>query len=406
MTQRPQRIENVTVATMDPARHGSGYGRIEDATVCIEGDTIRYVGPTANAPATSAQEEVTEGQGKLLTPGLIDCHTHLVWAGSRADEFAQRLHGVSYADIAAQGGGIAATVRATRAATEEELVQVAQPRLAALMQEGVTTVEIKSGYGLSLEHERKQLRAAKQLAAHHRVSVQTTLLAAHALPPEYKDDPDSYIDSIVDSILPTLADEGLVDAVDAFCEKVGFTPAQTERVFQAAKQRHLPVKLHAEQLSNQHGSSLAARYQALSCDHLEYLDEDGVRAMAASGTVAVLLPGAFYFLRETKLPPLDLLRQHGVPIALATDANPGTSPILSLQLMLQMGATLFRMTPEECLQGVTVNAARALGLHDRGQIREGLRADLCLWDCAAAAELTYQFGTDRLLGCWYQGARR
>ncbi len=250
------------------------------------------------------------------------------------------------------------------------------------------------------------MRAAKQLAAAHPVSVQTTLLAAHALPPEFKDNADGYIDTIVDSILPTLADEGLVDAVDAFCEKVGFTPAQTERVFKAAQQRGLPVKLHAEQLSNQHGSALAARYQALSCDHLEYLDEEGIKAMAASGTVAVLLPGAFYFLRETKLPPLDLLRQHGVPIALATDANPGTSPILSLQLMLQMGATLFRMTPEECLQGVTVHAAQALGLSDRGRVATGLRADLCLWDCTEAAELTYQFGTDRLLGCWHQGVRR
>lgn len=406
MTQRQQRIENVTVATMDHANGSAGYGLIENAVVCIDAGTISYVGPMNDAPASPADAEIIDAEGKLLTPGLIDCHTHLVWAGSRADEFAQRLHGVSYADIAAKGGGIAATVRATRAASEDELVQVSTPRLTALMREGVTTVEIKSGYGLSLEHERKQLSAAKQLAAANPVSVQTTLLAAHALPPEYKDNADGYIDTIVESILPTLAGEGLVDAVDAFCEKVGFSPAQTERVFQAAQQRGLPVKLHAEQLSNQHGSALAARYQALSCDHLEYLDEQGVKAMAASGTVAVLLPGAFYFLRETKLPPLDLLRQHGVPIALATDANPGTSPILSLQLMLQMGATLFRMTPEECLQGVTVHAAQALGLQDRGRIAKGLRADLCLWDCTEPAELTYQFGTDRLLSCWHQGVRR
>ena len=406
MTQRQQRIENVTVATMDQAHYGDGYGLLPNAVVCIDAGTISYVGSAAEAPATPSDAEIIDAQGKLLTPGLIDCHTHLVWAGSRADEFAQRLHGVSYADIAAQGGGIAATVRATRAASEAELVEAATPRLQALLREGVTTIEIKSGYGLSLEHEGKQLRAAKQLAAAHPVSVQTTLLAAHALPPEFKDNADGYIDTIVDSILPTLADEGLVDAVDAFCEKVGFTPAQTERVFKAAQQRGLPVKLHAEQLSNQHGSALAARYQALSCDHLEYLDEEGIKAMATSGTVAVLLPGAFYFLRETKLPPLDLLRQHGVPIALATDANPGTSPILSLQLMLQMGATLFRMTPEECLQGVTVHAAQALGLSDRGRVATGLRADLCLWDCTEAAELTYQFGTDRLLGCWHQGVRR
>ncbi len=406
MTQRQQRIENVTVATMDQAHYGDGYGLLPNAVVCIDAGTISYVGSAADAPATPPDAEIIDAQGKLLTPGLIDCHTHLVWAGSRADEFAQRLHGVSYADIAAQGGGIAATVRATRAASEAELIEAATPRLQALIREGVTTLEIKSGYGLSLEHEGKQLRAAKQLAAAHPVSVQTTLLAAHALPPEFKDNADGYIDTIIDSILPTLADEGLVDAVDAFCEKVGFTPAQTERVFKAAQQRGLPVKLHAEQLSNQHGSALAARYQALSCDHLEYLDEEGIKAMAASGTVAVLLPGAFYFLRETKLPPLDLLRQHGVPIALATDANPGTSPILSLQLMLQMGATLFRMTPEECLQGVTVHAAQALGLRDRGRVATGLRADLCLWDCTEAAELTYQFGTDRLLGCWHQGVRR
>lgn len=406
MSQQQQRIENVTVATMDGVKGQEGYGLIDDAVVCIEAGTITFVGPASAAPVSPKGTEIVDGKGKLLTPGLIDCHTHLVWAGSRANEFAQRLHGASYADIAAQGGGIAATVRATREASEDDLVACATPRLQALMREGVTTVEIKSGYGLSLEHERKQLRAAKHLAAHHPVSVQTTLLAAHALPPEYKDNADAYIDTIIDSILPTLADEGLVDAVDAFCENVGFSPAQTERVFQAAQQRGLPVKLHAEQLSNQHGSALAARYQALSCDHLEYLDEEGVRAMAASGTVAVLLPGAFYFLRETKLPPLELLRQHAVPIALATDANPGTSPILSLQLMLQMGATLFRMTPEECLRGVTVNAAQALGLHDRGRIAEGLRADLCLWDCADAAELTYQFGTDRLLSCWHHGVRR
>ncbi|RUO72233.1 imidazolonepropionase [Pseudidiomarina sediminum] len=402
MTQPQQRIANVTAATMTD----DGYGLLENATVVIDDGLISYVGPAAEAPVATADAVHVDGTGQLLTPGLIDCHTHLVWAGSRADEFAQRLHGVSYASIAAQGGGIAATVRATRAASEDDLVAVSAPRLAALMREGVTTVEIKSGYGLSLADERKQLRAAKRLAEQAPVSVQTTLLAAHALPPEYKDNADGYIDHIVDTILPTLADEHLVDAVDAFCENVGFSVAQTERVFAAAQQRGLPVKLHAEQLSNQQGSVLAARYQALSCDHLEYLDEAGVKAMAASGTVAVLLPGAFYFLRETKQPPLALLREHGVPIALSTDANPGTSPILSLQLMLQMGATLFRMTPEECLQGVTVHAAKALGLNDRGQIKAGLRADLCLWKTPQPAELTYQFGTDRLAAVWHQGVRR
>lgn len=402
MTSSQKWIKNVTVATLE----GEGYGLLHDAVVGIKGDEISFVGNAKEAPAPAANDELIDGKGQLLTPGLIDCHTHLVWAGSRADEFARRLHGASYADIAAQGGGIAATVRATRAASEAQLVALTEPRLRALMAEGVTTVEIKSGYGLSLADERKQLRAARTLAETHPVSVQTTLLAAHALPPEFKDRADAYIDSVVEEILPTLAAEGLADAVDAFCESVGFSPAQTERVFAKARELGLPVKLHAEQLSNQHGSALAASYQALSCDHLEHLDEAGVKAMAASGTVAVVLPGAFYFLRESKLPPIAMLREHGVPITLATDANPGTSPILSLQLMLQMGATFFRMTPEECLRGVTCNAAKALGLNDRGLVKAGLRADLCLWQCSDPAELTYQFGTERLAACWHQGLRR
>ena len=395
------RIENVRLATMV----GEGYGLIEDAVVIFDQQGIQFAGPRTEAPITPAAETIDGEQG-LLTPGLIDCHTHLVWAGSRADEFAKRLHGASYAEIAAAGGGIAATVKATRAASAEQLIAATLPRLQALLNEGVTTVEIKSGYGLSLEHERKQLQAARQLGQQLPVAVATTLLAAHAVPPEYKDRADDYIDTVVHSIIPTLAAEGLADAVDAFCESVGFSPAQTERVFNAAQAAGLPVKLHAEQLSNQHGSALAARYQALSCDHLEYLDEAVVQAMAAAGTVAVLLPGAFYFLRETKQPPLQLLRDYQVPIAIATDANPGTSPILSLQLMLQMAATLFRMTPEESLRGVTVNAARALGLHDRGQLQAGLRADLCLWDVDDPAALTYQFGTNPLRACWYQGVRR
>lgn len=400
MTATMQRLENVRLATMT----SEGYGLIDDGVIVFDHEKIHFAGKRSKAPDVTA--EIIDGLGGLVTPGLIDCHTHLVWAGSRADEFAKRLHGVSYADIAAQGGGIAATVRATRAASEQDLVQVTTPRLQALVREGVTTVEIKSGYGLSLEDERKQLRAARQLAELMPVSVQTTLLAAHAVPPEYKDQADAYIDTVVESIIPTLVAEGLADAVDAFCESVGFTPAQTERVFQAAQAAGVPVKLHAEQLSNQHGSALAARYQALSCDHLEYLDEAGVQAMAQAGTVAVLLPGAFYFLRETKQPPLQLLREYNVPIAVSTDANPGTSPILSLQLMLQMAATLFRMTPEECLRGVTVNAAKALGLHDRGQLVAGMRADLCLWDVDDPAALTYQFGTNPLRACWHQGSRR
>ncbi|SDB40511.1 imidazolonepropionase [Pseudidiomarina indica] len=395
-----QRISNVHLATMV----GEGYGLIQDGVIIFDQQQIHYAGPRESAPSVTVND--IDGRGGFITPGLIDCHTHLVWAGSRADEFAQRLHGVSYAEIAANGGGIAATVRATRAATEAELVKVATPRLQALMAEGVTTIEIKSGYGLSLDDERKQLRAARQLAEQHPVSVATTLLAAHAVPPEFRDDADAYIDLVTNTIIPTLAGEGLADAVDAFCETVGFTPAQTEQVFQAAQAVGLPVKLHAEQLSNQHGSQLAARYQALSCDHLEHLDEAGVKAMAAAGTVAVLLPGAYYFLRDTHLPPVALLREHGVPIALATDANPGTSPIFSLQLMLQMGATLFRLTPEECLRGVTVNAAQALGYQDRGQLKAGLRADLCWWDVDDLATLTYQFGINPLVACWHQGSRR
>lgn len=395
-----QRISNVHLATMV----GEGYGLIQDGVIIFDQQQIHYAGPRESAPSVTAND--IDGRGGFITPGLIDCHTHLVWAGSRADEFAQRLHGVSYAEIAANGGGIAATVRATRAATEAELVKVTTPRLQALMAEGVTTIEIKSGYGLSLDDERKQLRAARQLAEQHPVSVATTLLAAHAVPPEFRDDADAYIDLVTNTIIPTLAGEGLADAVDAFCETVGFTPAQTEQVFQAAQAVGLPVKLHAEQLSNQHGSQLAARYQALSCDHLEHLDEAGVKAMAAADIVAVLLPGAYYFLRDTHLPPVALLREHGVPIALATDANPGTSPIFSLQLMLQMGATLFRLTPEECLRGVTVNAAQALGYQDRGQLKAGLRADLCWWDVDDLATLTYQFGINPLVACWHQGSRR
>jgi len=400
MPNQPQRITHVSIATMT----GDGYGLVPDGVVDFTDGVITYVGSRLAAPEHHGA--VFDGAGGLLTPGLIDCHTHLVWAGSRADEFSQRLHGASYADIAAAGGGIAATVRATRAASLAELIAVTEPRLRALMAEGVTTIEIKSGYGLSLNDERKQLLAARALAERTALSVRTTLLAAHALPPEFKQRPDAYIDHIVNVILPTLVAEGLVDAVDAFCESIGFSIAQTERLFAAAKVLGIPLKLHAEQLSNQHGSALAARYQALSCDHLEYLDEAGVRAMAASGTVAVLLPGAFYFLRETKLPPLALLREYDVPIALATDANPGTSPLLSLQLMLNMGATLFHLTPEECLRGVTVNAAKALGLSDRGQLKVGQRADICCWKVTDAAELTYSFSSQRLAACWHHGVLR
>ncbi|WP_224798381.1 imidazolonepropionase [Idiomarina abyssalis] len=394
-----QRIENINAATMNDDQ---GYGLIHDATVIINKEKIEFVGAAFAAPATPTAE-VIDGNGGLLTPGLIDCHTHLVWAGSRANEFAQRLHGASYQEIAEQGGGIKSTVKSTREASQEELLKLALERAETLMSQGVTSIEVKSGYGLDLENERKQLTVARQLAEQLPVNIKTTLLAAHAVPPEFKDNADGYIDEIIQNILPTLANEGLVDAVDAFCESIGFSPAQTEKVFEAAKKLRLPIKLHAEQITNQQGAKLAAGYQALSADHLEQLDEEGVKAMAENGTVAVLLPGAFYFLRDTQKPPVELLRKHGVPMAIATDANPGSSPIHNLPLMLQMAATFFHMTPEECLRGVTVNAAKALGEQKRGVIAEGCYADLALWNCQDAAELTYQFGVNPLKTLWFNG---
>ncbi|HAS15752.1 MAG TPA: imidazolonepropionase [Idiomarina abyssalis] len=394
-----QRIENINAATMNDDQ---GYGLIHDATVIINKGKIEFVGAAFDAPATPTAE-VIDGNGGLLTPGLIDCHTHLVWAGSRANEFAQRLHGASYQEIAEQGGGIKSTVKSTREASQEELLKLALERAETLMSQGVTSIEVKSGYGLDLENERKQLTVARQLAEQLPVNIKTTLLAAHAVPPEFKDNADGYIDEIIQNILPTLANEGLVDAVDAFCESIGFSPAQTEKVFEAAKKLRLPIKLHAEQITNQQGAKLAAEYQALSADHLEQLDEEGVKAMAENGTVAVLLPGAFYFLRDTQKPPVELLRKHGVPMAIATDANPGSSPIHNLPLMLQMAATFFHMTPEECLRGVTVNAAKALGEEKRGVIAEGCYADLALWNCQDAAELTYQFGVNPLKTLWFNG---
>ena len=396
-----QRIENIQLVTLDAEL--SDYGLIEDAIVIVNGTHIEWAGPAFDAPSTPTAE-VIDGQGGLMTPGLVDCHTHLIWAGSRANEFAQRLHGATYAEIAQAGGGIAATVRATREASYDELLQLALKRAKALIAQGVTTLEIKSGYGLDLETERKQLQVARAVGEQLPVRVKTTLLAAHAIPPEFKNNADGYIDEIVERILPTLADEGLVDAVDAFCESIGFSPAQTQRVFEAAQSLGLPVKLHAEQITNQQGAQLAAQFEALSADHLEQLDEEGVQAMAASGTVAVLLPGAFYFLRDDQVPPIELLRKHRVPMAIATDANPGSSPIHNLQLMLQMAATFFKLTPEECLRGVTVNAAKALGMHGQvGEVKAGMKADLALWDIQDAAELTYQFGVNPLIKRWYDG---
>ncbi|QXH76304.1 imidazolonepropionase [Pseudomonas salmasensis] len=376
------------VATMANGK----YSIIEDAAMVTAGSLIEWVGPRSQAP-TADYAQVHDLQGAWVTPGLIDCHTHAVFGGNRSGEFEQRLEGVSYAEIAAKGGGIASTVRATRAASEDELFLSAEKRLRSLLRDGVTTVEIKSGYGLDLANERKMLRVARRLGDALPVSVRATCLAAHALPPEYKDRADDYIEHICTQMLPALAAEGLVDAVDAFCEYLAFSPEQVERVFKVAQQLGLPVKLHAEQLSSLHGSSLAARYQALSADHLEFMTEEDAIAMAAAGTVAVLLPGAFYFLRETQLPPMDALRKHGVKIAIASDLNPGTSPALSVRLMLNMACTLFRMTPEEALAGATQHAATALGLGDtHGSLEVGKVADFVAWQIDRPADLAYWLG--------------
>ena len=370
------------------------YGLIEDAALVVNGSVLQWVGPRRDLSADllANNTQTIDAKGALITPGLIDCHTHLVYGGNRAGEFEQRLNGASYEDIAKAGGGIASTVKATRNATELELASQSTHRLLSLLAEGVTTIEIKSGYGLALEHERKMLRVARSLGAAHPVSVQTTFLGAHAVPPEFADRSDDYVDAVLD-MLALLHLEGLVDAVDAFCERIGFSLAQTERVFAAAKLQGLPIKLHAEQLSDSGGAQLAARYHAISCDHLEWLSDAGVQAMALAGTTAVLLPGAFYFLRETRLPPVAKLRSAGVAMAISSDCNPGSSPCTSLLLMLNMACTLFRLTPEESLAGVTRNAARALGLNDRGVLAPGLRADFVLWDVKSPAELSYAFGS-------------
>jgi imidazolonepropionase len=364
----------------------------EPGVIAARDERIVHVGRDASGLDA---ERVIDCQGRLVTPGLIDCHTHLVYAGNRATEFELRLKGASYEEIARAGGGIVSTMRRTREASVGDLIEEALPRLDALIAEGVTTVEIKSGYGLDLDSERNMLRAARSLGERRQVRVATTFLGAHALPPEFAGRGDAYIDAVCDEMLPALA--GLADAVDAFCEGIGFSPAQVERVFAIAQAQGLPVKLHAEQLSNLHGAALAARYGALSADHLEHLDEAGVAAMARAGTVATLLPGAYYFTRETKLPPIDALRAAGVPIALATDSNPGTSPMTSLLLVMNMAATLFRMTVEECLLGVTRNAASALGLADEiGTLEVGKACDLAIWDVSEPAELVYRIGFNPL----------
>ena len=373
-----------------------GLGVVEHGVVAAQGGRILYAGPAADAPQLDAVETV-DCEGRWITPGLIDCHTHLVYGGDRAAEFELRLAGASYEEIARAGGGIVSTVAATRAASEALLADAALARLDALIAEGVTTIEIKSGYGLSLEHERKQLKVARGLGETRSVTVRTTFLGAHALPAGAAGDKDAYIAQVAGEMLPVLAREGLADAVDAFCEGIAFSPDQVRRVFEAARAHGLPVKLHADQLSNLHGAALAAEFGALSADHLEHTDETGVAAMAASGAVAVMLPGAYYFVRETRLPPIELLRRHGVPMALATDSNPGTSPLTSLLLTLNMGATLFRMTVEECLAGVTRNAARALGLQaETGTLEAGKACDLAIWDIERPAELVYRMGFNPL----------
>jgi imidazolonepropionase len=384
---------NASLASMAPR----GASVVHDAAIVVHGERIVYAGPESAAPRPAGDAEIIDCEGRWITPGLVDCHTHLVHGGHRANEFEMRLNGSTYQQIAAAGGGIISTLRATRAATRETLVEQALPRLDALLAEGVTSIEIKSGYGLDLENEGKMLRAARALADLRNVQVRTTFLGAHALPPEAAGDADAYIALVCDHMLPALAAEGLVDAVDAFCESIAFSPSQVAHVFDVAGKLGLPVKLHADQLSNLQGAALAAGYRALSADHLEHTDEAGVMAMARAGTVAVLLPGAFYFLREKQLPPLDLLRRHGVAMAIATDMNPGTSPLTSLLLVMNMAATQFRMTVDECLAGVTREAARALGIADStGTVEAGKYADLAIWNVGSPAELVYRIGFNPL----------
>jgi imidazolonepropionase len=382
------------LATMVEGRPGLGV--VEKGMIAARDGRIVYAGPRAEAPACAARD-VIDCEDRWITPGLVDCHTHIVHGGNRAHEFELRLAGASYEEVARAGGGIVSTMQATRASTEDALVATALPRVDALIREGVTTLEVKSGYGLDLASELKSLRAARRLGDVRPLSVSTTFLGAHALPPEAAGDRDKYISAVCNEMLPAVVAAGLADAVDAFCETIAFTPAQIARVFEAAKAFGLPVKLHAEQLSNQQGAELAARFGALSADHLEHAGDSGVAALAAAGVVAVLLPGAFYFVRETQKPPVELLRKHGVPIAIASDSNPGTSPLTSLLMAMNMGATLFRLTVDECLIGVTREAARALGRLDSvGTLEAGKSCDLALWEIERPAELVYRMGFNPL----------
>ncbi|MEM5477662.1 imidazolonepropionase [Pacificibacter sp. AS14] len=394
MTQDTQVFVNLNLATMGES--DVAYGWIEDGAIVVTGGAIDWLGPVNELPNTYKDLPHTDLGGRVVTPGLIDCHTHTVHGGDRAVEFEMRLNGASYEEVARAGGGIISTVKATRGATEDDLLAAALPRVDVFIAEGVTTIEVKSGYGLDVETELRMLRVARAIEDHRPIRVKTTFLGAHATPAEFAGRDDAYLDEVCIPALRAAHAEGLVDAVDGFCEGIAFQPAQIARVFNVAQQLGLPVKLHAEQLSNIGGAKLAAQFDALSADHIEYLDEDGVKAMAQAGTVAVILPGAYYTLRETQAPPIDLLRKHGVPMALATDLNPGTAPINSLLLTLNMGCTLFRMTPEEALRGATQNAARALGLTDVGTLAVGMRADMAVWDIKHPAELAYRIGFNPL----------
>ena len=381
-------LTNCRVATM---RAGAPYGLVENAAVVTHDGRIAWVGPAARRDKKPGEERL-DLQGRLVTPGLIDCHTHLVYAGNRADEWALRLAGASYEEIARRGGGIVSTVGATRGADSGQLLETTRARLEVLLAEGITTVEVKSGYGLDLETELRMLRVARALGESPDVDVVATFLGAHALPAEYKDRRDAYVRLLIDEVLPAVAAEGLADAVDAYCEGVAFTADEVRAIFERAQARDLPVRLHAEQLSNCGGAAMAASMGALSCDHLEYLDDAGVAAMAEAGSVAVLVPGAWYYLRETQKPPVDALRAANVPMAVSTDHNPGTSPVLSILAAMNMACVLFELTPEEALRGATVNAARALGLDDRGLVEVGKLADLAVWDVQSPAELSYSLG--------------